>query len=269
MLVAAGHPIAEGPEQAPGQRSEQGVEALLLGAQQRIKVFAGHPVADLQQTLRMIEARAPDLDLLVGQSHDACDVALSHENAVAQPERADRAVFSKRENDAILGIGKIEEQRLRAMLLHLTDEIEYQRQGAQREHQPAWAAVLAKCMTYAVFARYFPIELPEAVAVDGCGIDDEARAVKGRAAVGRLLDDQSGAGLGIQQFGEFRHFAEHFGIAADQGQRAAAQLVAAEDIAQHVQSERHAARADEDDLGPIDHCGRPFVMSRPPERCRG
>ena len=70
MIVAAGHPVAEGPEQPPGERRERRVEVLLLGAQQRIKVFAGCAVADLQQALGMIEAGAPDLDLLVGQPHD-------------------------------------------------------------------------------------------------------------------------------------------------------------------------------------------------------
>ena len=88
------------------------------------------------------------------------DVALSHENAVAQAERADRAVFSEREDDAVFGIGEIDEQRLRAKLLHLADEVEHQRQGAQREHQPARAAVLAERVADAVFARHFPIEFP-------------------------------------------------------------------------------------------------------------
>ena len=91
------------------------------------------------------------------------------------------------------------------------------------------------------------------VAVDRRRIDDEAGAVKRGAAVGRLLDDQPGARLGIQQTRELRHFCERLRIAADQRQRAAAQLVAAEDVAQHAQPERHAGGADEDDLGLIGH----------------
>ena len=131
---------------------------------------------------------------------------MAHENAVAQAERADRTVFSERQDDAAFRIGEIDEQRLRAELLHVADEIEHQRQGPQREEQAARAAVLAERVAYAVFARHFEIQLPKPIAVDGRGIDDEIRAVESGAAVGRLLDDQARAGLVVHELGQFGHF---------------------------------------------------------------
>ena len=143
----------------------------------------------------MIEARAPYLDLLVWQTHDASDVTLTHENAVAQAEGADRTVFSERQDDAVLGIGKIEEQRLRAELLHLSHEVKHQRQSAERKHQTAGAAVLAKRVANAIFARHVEIDFPKAVAVDRRGIDDESGAIKCGAPVRRMLDNEPSARL--------------------------------------------------------------------------
>src|SRR6516165_3499685 len=104
VLIAARHPVSERPEQPAGQGRERRVVILFLGTQQRIKVLASCAIANLQQALEMIDARAPDVDPLVGQPHDACDGALSHEDAVAKAKRPDRAVFAKREDDATFGI---------------------------------------------------------------------------------------------------------------------------------------------------------------------
>ena len=39
VIVAAGHPVAEGPEQAAGERSERGAEVLLLAAWPAITII--------------------------------------------------------------------------------------------------------------------------------------------------------------------------------------------------------------------------------------
>src|SRR5690242_12173125 len=122
----------------------------------------------------MIDTGPQYVELLPGHLHDARDVASPHENAVAKTERPDRAVFAQREDNAALGIGKIDEQCVRAKLLHLTNEIEHQWQSPQGEHQPAWTAVLAQRMADTVFARHLPVELPKPIAIDSCRVDNEA-----------------------------------------------------------------------------------------------
>src|SRR6516164_5542605 len=92
------------PETAGGSTARTRGRNQFLGTQQRIKVLASCTIANLQQALEMIDARTPDVDLLVGQPHDARDGALSHEDAVAKAKRPDRAVFAKREDDAAFGI---------------------------------------------------------------------------------------------------------------------------------------------------------------------
>ena len=265
MVVAAGKPVAEGVEEPPRQRRKGRIVVLLLLAQQRVEVLAGGAVADVQQALKVIDAGAPDIDLLARPVENPADGVLAHEDAVAQAERRDRAVFAERQDDAAFRIGEVDERRLRAQLLHLARDVEHQRQRAQREKQPARPAVLAEGVTDAVFARHLEILPPQPVAVDGRGIDDEARAVERGAAVGGLLDDQAGAGLGIEQAGEARCLLERRRIAADQRERAAAQLVAAEHVAKHAQPERHAGRADENDLGAIGH-RVPSINLKPPWR---
>jgi hypothetical protein len=67
MIVTARHPMAEGVKQLAGQRQDRWIEVLFPRAQQRVKIFAGLAVADVQQPLEVIEARAPYFDLLGGQ----------------------------------------------------------------------------------------------------------------------------------------------------------------------------------------------------------
>ncbi len=90
-------------------------------------------MADVNQTLGMIEPRAQDVDLLCRQAEDVRHVVPPHEDAVTKAERGDRAVLSEREDDAAFGIGEIDEQAPRAKLLHFAHDIEHQRQGAQSE----------------------------------------------------------------------------------------------------------------------------------------
>src|SRR5688572_2314881 len=108
----------------------------------------------------MINAGAPDFDLLGGQAHDTGDVVLSHEDAVAEPERSNRAVLSERQDDAAFRIGKVDEQCVWTEVPHLARDIEYQWQGAKREEKPSRPPIFSQRVTNAVLARYLEIQLP-------------------------------------------------------------------------------------------------------------
>ena len=219
----------------------------------------------------MIEAGAPDLDLLVGQAHDAGDVALSHENAVAQAERADRAVFAEREDDAVFRIGEIEEQRLRAELLHL----------AHDDRTPA--AVCASVNISPPGPPFSPSvwRMPYLRGTSQSSFHSRLRSIAvalttkpapSKAARRSVVCStiRPAPDLSFNSLASSAVFASVCRIAADQRQRAAAQFVAAEDVAQHAQAERHAGGAEKDDLGLVRH-RRPNLprrrrrgMSRPP-----
>ncbi len=249
--------MTECAEQPPRERRAVWIEIALGRAQPRIEVLAAGAVADLHQALEVIEPGAPDIDLIMRQPHDMRHRIAPHEDAMAQPNAADFAVAAERHHDPAFRIGEVQEQRVRAQLLHVADEVEHQRQRAQREKQPARAAIFAERMADAVFFRDLEILLPQPVAIDRGGVDHEMRAIERGAAVGGLFDDQPGAGFLVEQFGKRGGLGQRLRIAADQRQRAAAQRVAGKQIAQHAEPERHAAGAEKHDFGRSGHDQNP------------
>src|SRR4029078_35592 len=160
MLVAAGHPVPECQKKPACQRRKLRIVFGFLGPQKRIKIFTGCAVADLQQALEMIDAGAPDFDLLGGQAHDLRNIVLSHEDAVAEPERSNRTIFSERQDDPAFRIGKVDEQCVWTEFPHLAHNIEHQRQGAKRKEQSSRPAIFSQRMTNAMLAGHAEIHLP-------------------------------------------------------------------------------------------------------------
>ncbi len=263
MAVAAAEPVAEGPEQVARQRRDLGVVVPLFFAQQRIEVGAGRPIADLGQALEVIEARAPHLHPFRWQLDNAIDRARNMKISVAQADGADTAVLPERQHDAALRIGEIDEQRLRAAPLHLAHEIENHRQSAQGEEQPTRTAVLAQGMADAVFARHLPIELPEPVAVDHRGVDDELRAVERGPPVGGGLDLQARAGFVVEQFCQPlgpRHLRRSWPTST---RVPAGQVLAGKQVLEHADAERGTAGAEERQFWSPPPCSYP-----PAPNCR-
>ena len=83
----------------------------VLFPQQRIQVPAGLPVTYMREPLEMVEAGAPDVDLLLGHVHDMRDMALAAKNAFAQANGTYLAVLAECQDDAAFRVGKIDQQR--------------------------------------------------------------------------------------------------------------------------------------------------------------
>jgi hypothetical protein len=147
----------------------------------------------MQQPLKMIETGAPNLDLFFRQIKDMRNVVASAENALAQSQGPDTAVFAERQNDAAFRIGKVDHQGVRTKLLHVARKVEHQRQRAQGEEQSSRSAIFAQRLADPVFSRHFEVEAPESVAVDYGRVKDKACTRQSLAALGRRFDLQSRA----------------------------------------------------------------------------
>ena len=151
------------------------------------------------------------------------------------------------------GLEKLRNSAFGQSCFDVAHEVEHQRQRAQREEQPAGTAVLAQRVADAVLLRHLEIEPPQPVAVDRGGIDDEAGAVERGAAVGGVLDQQPGAGLGVEERGELGRLAERCRRRGRPASASSRSVPASHQIAQHAEAERRTGGAEEDDLGRVGH----------------
>ncbi len=143
----------------------------------------------------MVDPGAEVVDLVEGDAQPVGDVRGRVLHAVAETDRLDRRRPVHRHAEHRHRVRVVEEEDVRADLLHRPPEIEHHRDGAQGAHDAADAQGVADRLAQTVALRDLEVDhRRRPVAADLDHVDRVVRSIQRRAQIGGRLDRRVGAG---------------------------------------------------------------------------
>ena len=217
-------------------------------AQARIEVIV--TTLEAEEPRLMVDASGEEGDLVVGDVELAGEHAGGALHTVAETDDLDAESI---EEPAAHGhrIGVVDEQGVRAELVHVGGDLAVGGGRAEKAEDTAGAERIANGLVEAIAAGDLDVEAVGVEAADLEGDDHVGGAVEGAAAVGGGFDTCREAVVGDELASGGGRALQPVGIDVHEGECAVAQLGKAEQVADQAKREDVAAGTDDRDLG---HC---------------